>query len=590
MDWEGDVYNLLMRIPEVLRAFEAPGLRPAAEDPSGADVLPRRERLARAFERCERRLREGLDAPLRVAFFGPTGVGKSKLFNSLFGRELSPSGYRRPCTMKAVYLLHEDRKDTAEDLGAARRLHADDRWRHLLLVDTPDFDSVETQNRLEAERVLCEADALVFVTDVHKYGDQSTWEYLRRIVALRKPRILVLNKITSDEPASDFFSRVDREFPGELTADQRLAISRHSIDDHSLIPASDSGLTQLDAAVQGLVSSPGGRSASLAKGVRGEVNLIRELWAEMKIDLAAYLGGVSALREDVEGQLGRASATLKEELRTEVDAGVKADVFARVLKHLEKIDVLRYPRKLMYLPIKGVKTLFNRWFGGEGANSPDDADGGAAADDAFQIHEARVLALIEEVQDAFRMESRCPDAGRPEVLDSVRIAHDDILDRFRVQEGAFKEWLGAAVEETAGALTGEHKLKFILAQVLYNGTVIGVQISTGGLGVGEVVTDAVVSPLVAKAIGMAVSSERVVQFEKDAREKHHALLSAVLEEVRRRAFERLDAMEAWRDDFGTVDASIAEFLGQEKKMCEAFEAGRTAVRSSGGAEKARSVE
>ncbi len=107
---------------------------------------------------------------------------------------------------------------------------------------------------------------------------------------------------------------------------------------------------------------------------------------------------------------------------------------------------------------------------------------------------------------------------------------------------------------------------------------------------GEVVTDAVVSPLVAKAIGMAVSSERVVQFEKDAREKHHALLSVVLEEVRRRAFERLDAMEAWRDDFGTVDASIAEFLAQEKKMCEAFEAGRTAVRSSGGAEKARSVE
>ena len=35
---------------------------------------------------------------------------------------------------------------------------------------------------------------------------------------------------------------------------------------------------------------------------------------------------------------------------------------------------------------------------------------------------------------------------------------------------------------------------------------------------------------------------------------------------------------------------IENRLGHEKKMCDAFEAGRTAVRSSSGAEQARNVE
>ena len=39
MDWEGDVYKLVMRIPEVLRAFEAPGLR-SVEDLSPIWISP----------------------------------------------------------------------------------------------------------------------------------------------------------------------------------------------------------------------------------------------------------------------------------------------------------------------------------------------------------------------------------------------------------------------------------------------------------------------------------------------------------------------------------------------------------------------
>ena len=55
----------------------------------------------------ERRLADGASSPIRVALFGPTGVGKSKIFNSLLGSVVSPAGFKRPFTMRPVYSVHE---------------------------------------------------------------------------------------------------------------------------------------------------------------------------------------------------------------------------------------------------------------------------------------------------------------------------------------------------------------------------------------------------------------------------------------------------------------------------------------------------
>ena len=123
------------------------------------------------IENVRRRLREGATAPLRLAFFGPTGVGKSKLFNSLLEEDISPSGFRRPFTRSSLYYLHDHWRALAAGLDSQVLIHSNDRWRDLILIDTPDFDSVEIGNRQEAQRVFAEADAFVFVTDALKYAD-----------------------------------------------------------------------------------------------------------------------------------------------------------------------------------------------------------------------------------------------------------------------------------------------------------------------------------------------------------------------------------------------------------------------------------
>jgi ATPase subunit of ABC transporter with duplicated ATPase domains len=47
-----------------------------------------------------------LDAPLVVLLVGPTGAGKSTIFNTIVGRGASPTGVLRPTTRMAVVLAH----------------------------------------------------------------------------------------------------------------------------------------------------------------------------------------------------------------------------------------------------------------------------------------------------------------------------------------------------------------------------------------------------------------------------------------------------------------------------------------------------
>ena len=170
------------------------------------------QELKMGLVNLRRRLRDGPQAPLRVALFGPTGTGKSKLFSSLIGGNVSASGFRRPFTRKAVYYVHDDWRGISASLDGEVHFHQDAAWREALLIDTPDFDSVDQTNRIEAERVFLEADAFLFVTDALKYADASTWDYVTRIRNSRKNFCVILNKVGSQTIAESFRERFASTF------------------------------------------------------------------------------------------------------------------------------------------------------------------------------------------------------------------------------------------------------------------------------------------------------------------------------------------------------------------------------------------
>ena len=107
-----------------------------------------------------------------VALAGATGSGKSSIFNALAGTDLSAVGLRRPTTGEAHATVwgHDDATALLEWLGVARRFQRADEasLSGLVLLDLPDFDSVEKRNRIEADRLLALADLVVWILDPQK--------------------------------------------------------------------------------------------------------------------------------------------------------------------------------------------------------------------------------------------------------------------------------------------------------------------------------------------------------------------------------------------------------------------------------------
>jgi len=175
-------------------------LRPAAD--------AARTRAARLRDHLAGHVRvraRSLDAPLVVLLLGPTGAGKSTLFNTIAGRAASATGVLRPTTRTAIVLAHPDdaaalRGGTLAGIDAQRlRIDPDPTIAPgLALIDAPDIDSVEHANRELADHLVEAADLCLFVTTATRYADRVPWLVLGRVRERGLPLIVVVNRLPSD--------------------------------------------------------------------------------------------------------------------------------------------------------------------------------------------------------------------------------------------------------------------------------------------------------------------------------------------------------------------------------------------------------
>ncbi len=113
-----------------------------------------------------------------VGVFGATGSGKSSLVNALVGADVARTHVRRPTTSEALAVAWdaEGATDLLDWLHVRERVVREDpldpRATRLLLLDLPDFDSIEKGNRDIAEQLAAQVDALIWVVDPQKYADE----------------------------------------------------------------------------------------------------------------------------------------------------------------------------------------------------------------------------------------------------------------------------------------------------------------------------------------------------------------------------------------------------------------------------------
>ena len=117
-----------------------------------------------------------------VTLAGGTGSGKSSLFNALAGATFSPTAVTRPATRHAHACVWgmQGAAPLLDWLGIERRYRyarasaldaGETALSGLLLVDLPDHDSVAAGAATAVDRLISQADLMVWVLDPHKYAD-----------------------------------------------------------------------------------------------------------------------------------------------------------------------------------------------------------------------------------------------------------------------------------------------------------------------------------------------------------------------------------------------------------------------------------
>lgn len=144
-----------------------------------------------------------------VGFFGATGSGKTSLFNAVVGEDLGVTAARRPTTSSplAAVWQPEGAEELLDWLGVEDRRNRPGEFSAgaggLILLDLPDFDSVEPRHREIATRLAGQVDVLVWVTDPEKYADSVIHDqFIRPHASHSSVTLAVLNKadkLTADD-------------------------------------------------------------------------------------------------------------------------------------------------------------------------------------------------------------------------------------------------------------------------------------------------------------------------------------------------------------------------------------------------------
>ena len=134
-------------------------------------------RVAELREREDR-----LDDLLVVALVGGSGVGKSTVLNAIAGDAIAETSPMRPCTSApTVYHPPGARVAFAGEWHNVSRSALE----HLVLIDTPDSDTIAHEHRALVGQVLGQCDLILLCGSEEKYLDEATWSLLRPLRGMR---------------------------------------------------------------------------------------------------------------------------------------------------------------------------------------------------------------------------------------------------------------------------------------------------------------------------------------------------------------------------------------------------------------------
>jgi hypothetical protein len=265
-----------------------------------------------------------LDAPLLAVVGGSTGAGKSTLVNSLVGTRVTETGVLRPTTRSPV-LVHnpadggwfgQDRllpdlervQRATTDPSALQLVSAPSVPEGLAILDAPDVDSVEEQNRTLAAQLLAAADLWIFVTSAARYADHVPWGFLRQ-AAERSASVAIVLDRTAPEAVDTVAAHLARMLASRGLKDSPLFIVQEG-------PVSDDGLLPPGAVADirnwlvELAADADARSAVVKQTLDGAIRTLTRRTHDVADGVAEQVAAEVRLREDANKAYDRAIADI----------------------------------------------------------------------------------------------------------------------------------------------------------------------------------------------------------------------------------------------------------------------------------------
>lgn len=492
---------------------------------------------------------------LWVFFMGGTGTGKSTVFDAVCGAVVSAVGAERPKTAGAVGFVHDKaafeggfpfpefrfithRLDSSPALSPLLGepgvihvwVHRRPEWASVVLMDTPDVDSVEIANRNLVETLRRLADLVVFVTSQEKYADDVPSRFLKRVIENGTAVLVVCNKMSGDfreEDVREILERETRVPEGALWLLPLVSSNPvEALPKEGAFQAFVNGMHETIRALQASekrTSWMAQRKESLRRrlewildGISQEL-LQAHRWKEQ---LRRY--AEKAVTEIVEDQHRRFSSETRSYLQAEI-----RNLFSRY-------DVLAGPRRrlaqwitapLRFLGLMSSEPYPDRAEALQRIKNQMDL---SAVQSAVQRYGRRVLE--ETVPE--RPESPIHRAvTRPGVL----MTPEEVTRNVHHEQEQLIQWLEKVFLELARDIPKGKKWGIYSTSVLWGLLILSLEVAVGGgLSVVDAVIDAAIAPFVTKGAVELFAYTEIQKIAQQLSEKYRASLLSVVEAQRRR--------------------------------------------------------
>jgi energy-coupling factor transporter ATP-binding protein EcfA2 len=500
-----------------------------------------------------------MDAPALIVVGGSTGAGKSTLLNSLAGSVVSPAGVLRPTTRAPVLAFHPDDLEWFEGTrvlpslprasggeaqpGTLQLAPTESLPRGLALLDSPDIDSVLTENRVLAGQLLAAADGWLFITTAARYADAVPWEFLRAARDRGTALSLVLNRVPED---------ASREVPAHLRQmlqDEGLAeadmlvVPETQLAD-GLVPAP--ALAPARAWLDDLAASAQARAALVRRTLRGALASLPARAAAVESAVVQQLSAAAELRAEADAAYAAAAQEVEAALRS--GSLLRGEVLARWHEVVGTGDVMRALESRVGWARDRLKSLVS--------GKP------AANGELREAVENRVEAVVRAAAE--RAAERTARAWRERVAGQALLAGTTGLDRASVgleaaTEDEVRAWQGVVfdlVREEGASKRATARL----ASLGVNGAGLTVMLAvfahTGGLTGAEVVVAGGASALSQKLLEAIFGDQAVRTLAAQAREDLFARVERLLREDAARFDSLLDEAAPEADTFARLHAAV----------------------------------